>query len=878
MAIFTAIGAAVGAIAGAIGAAAAAIGTFIGGLGAVGGFLLRAAVGIGLNYLARKLAGKQDQPRFSIQGRIQAGGIVPRSFILGLTATAGSLVYHNTWGSSGKTPNAYYTRVIALSDLPVKELVQVWVNGEPVTLGATPTSMGYPVLEYRKDGKDHLWIKFYDGTQTQADSFLTGSVASTDRPYQATRVGYGIAYAICTAKIHEELFTGFPEYLFVLDGAKLYDPSQDSAVGGDGSQSWDDPTTWGGDGDHLPAVQLYNLLHGITYNGQWLYGLQSVPAARLPAAAWIAQIEKCREQIQGPGGLEPTYRTGGEIPVSAPIADAIDAILTGCQGRLAEIGGIYKIHVGGPDTPSAAITDDDILSTEEQTFTPFFGLADTVNGIAATYPCPEEGWSQKSAPPLYRPDLEAEAGGRRLMADVALDFVPYSGQVQRLMKSALLEAQRARRHTIALPPKYWTVEPGDFIAWSSERNGYENKLFRVDGVMDRGNLDIIIDITEVDPSDYDWDQAVDYQPPFFAPVGPIRPAPQLVSGWQVQPYIMLDDDNQPRRPSIEVSFDGDEDDVEYVRVQVRLASSEAIIFDATVPYGDPATNPSVKSVVLNGTFLPNTTYEVRGKFVPYSSRPTEWSAWLQVITPNVRLGLVDIDFAGIEAAITDLNDWVGWNTRETIERARRNILLDIEQDAANYRDKQTLRQELASTYETARANWTQAIITATGPGSALALRLEELEVKVDNDVAQAVSLLQTEINDLGQATATAIQQLQSQVGDIASSVTVRADAAASPGGGWSRYGIEIKSGSGGDWSQAAFFMDAQANGQSRVVFVADQFVVTDGSSTSMVPFVISGGVARMNVANIGTVTAGTLQSPDGKFVITLSQGKIEWFD
>ena len=80
----------------------------------------------------------------------------------------------------------------------------------------------------------------------------------------------------------------------VLEGLRLYDISRDSTQGGVGPQRFADPATWGGDGDFLPAVQIYNLLRGITYNGQWFYGLQNLSSSRLPAAAWIAQIEKHR--------------------------------------------------------------------------------------------------------------------------------------------------------------------------------------------------------------------------------------------------------------------------------------------------------------------------------------------------------------------------------------------------------------------------------------------------------------------------------------------------------------------------------------------------------------------------------------------------------
>ena len=86
-----------------------AVSGFIGTLGAFGSLVLRTAVGVGLSLLAQSLAGKPKDPTFSINGTLQGGGDVPRSFIMGRTATAGSLVFVNTWGQDGDTPNAYLT-------------------------------------------------------------------------------------------------------------------------------------------------------------------------------------------------------------------------------------------------------------------------------------------------------------------------------------------------------------------------------------------------------------------------------------------------------------------------------------------------------------------------------------------------------------------------------------------------------------------------------------------------------------------------------------------------------------------------------------------------------------------------------------------------
>ena len=84
----------------------AAASSLFAGLGAIGAFVLQTAADVGLNLLAKALAGEPEKPTFSVQGKLQSGGDVPRSFPVGYTATAGSLVYSNEWGASSKTPNA----------------------------------------------------------------------------------------------------------------------------------------------------------------------------------------------------------------------------------------------------------------------------------------------------------------------------------------------------------------------------------------------------------------------------------------------------------------------------------------------------------------------------------------------------------------------------------------------------------------------------------------------------------------------------------------------------------------------------------------------------------------------------------------------------
>lgn len=716
-------------------------------------FALSAATSIGLSYAIRALSGttQQQAPAADrgvggVQGTLQAAGDISRSFPLGYSVTAGSLVYANTWGNVNDTPNAYFTQVIALSDLPLPSApLAIYANGETITLltGEPDANAGWPVQEYRKDSKDHLWVKFYDGTQTTADSFLNNFVANADRPWGVTRVGKGISYVIVTALVEDTLFTGFPAFRFALPGINLYDPSKDSTVGGSGSQRWSDRTTWGGDGNNFPAVQLYNVLRGISYNGSWVYGLQNAPVAALSIVSWINAINDCRSTVIGESGNEPQYRAGLECKVEALIADTVELLLTACQGRLSEIGGVYKINVGEPGAPVASFTDDAIISTQEQTFTPFFELAKTVTGVGATYPEPAESWQTKDAPPLRDATLETAAGNRRLLADIRFDCVPYAAQVQRLMKSALREAQRARRHTIVLPPEFWVLEPGDIVSWYSVRNSYldDGKLFRVDGIVDRDDMNIMVDITEVDPSDYHYDFSTEFTPVTRGPIVVTRPNPQGVIDWFAEGVIIYDAAGVGRRPAIRLAWDGSVvADIEAVQFEVRnnFGSNDII-------HRGRSENVAAGAVLISQSLLSNTTYGARGRYVPHNARDTLWSDWINVTTPDVNTGLVEFT-AEVKYQVTVALNRLSDNIKNL--KAERDKYLKGE-IARNWLDKKEVRTQLVATYQSALASIEEVRIAYVAADAALA----QLIVTVRAELADAVAEIVTTTTALSTLTA-----------------------------------------------------------------------------------------------------------------------------
>ncbi|QBR34874.1 hypothetical protein ETW23_00485 [Leisingera sp. NJS201] len=795
MAVFSSIAAAVSAV--------ATWTVTVGGVSvAVGSFLLQAAVSFGTSAVAAALAGKDSGPdNFPIQGTLRAGGQVPRSFVIGPGGTAGSLTWHTEWGQEGSTPNFYYTQVIALADFPVSDLRRWFVDGQPVTLEDTGADPGLAAVEYRVDGWDHAWIRFYDGTQTEADPFLTDVVSARgSRRYSRSRIGVGVAYAVVTFAINNELFSGLPESFFELDGVRLYDVSKDSTAGGSGSHRWDDQSTWGGDGDALPAVQAYNLARGIYFersilsgaldengtveldagasklsfeivgggggggaaasaggattvtlkdgsavvqqwaaqggaagaaasgivyqpsgevsalsprgdggrgvrgykekdlppvsgeaggsageylsvkdfdisglsepslevsvgaggsgNGsagraggisyqadvapssvepQWLYGMQGVTGARLPAAHWIAQIAKCRNLIESGSGLEPAYRCAGEVRVNSELGATFEAVLTSCSGRMSEMGGVYKIYVGAPDAPVAHIEDGDISSLAPQSFTPFLGLAETVNGITASYPSPDEVFALRSTPPLYSAEYEAEDGGRRLLANVQLSLVPFPAQAQRLVKGELEAARRARRHSFTLLPRFRLLEPGDTLTFTSVRNGFVDKLFRVDGIIDLPNADLIVDITEVDPADHgNWEPSTDYTDVTPAPIVPVAPVPQTVKGFDPAQGGVQDGSGAARGTGLLMQWDPAVEDVAGIRFQVRLAATEVVVARVQTRDFSDGSLPVTEGIVRGEA------YEARAKYIPGSHRPVIWTGWIPVTASDVGVSASDL--------------------------------------------------------------------------------------------------------------------------------------------------------------------------------------------------------------------------------------------
>ncbi len=115
----------------------------------------------------------------------------------------------------------------------------------------------------------------------------------------------------------------------------------------------------------------------------------------------------------------------------------------------------------------------------------------------------------------------------------------------------------------------------------------------------------------------------------------------------------------------------------------------------------------------------------------------------------------------------------------------------------------------------------------------------------------------------------ALTAVEVSLGDVTASGLFKMSAAYTPATGWdSRIGLQARVDTGDTFKAAGLFLEATAT-ESRVLILADQFVIADPADgeTAVNPFVFEGGAAYMENAYIGTVYFKQMSSFNGKLVL-----------
>lgn len=819
------------------------IGTALGGVAAsaLGQALIGAGLSVALGALSRRLAPKPDS---DVRGRgahlqLAADAQMPRTIVFGEAAVAGSLVYHHVYNSL-----ANLQLVIALADHECQAMTGLWIDGRPVTWDSgTGAVTEYPGMA----------VRFYSGSWSQtADSSL---VSNSGGRWTSDDRGRGIAYAVVEMAYNAELYKGrLPEFLFVIRGAKLYDWRKDTTAGGSGAHRWGQPDTY--EWSDNPVVAWYNYRRGIHVNGVRVAGM-STPAEAMPLDAATAAANACDELVDlAAGGDEKRYRISAAIVTAQTHRDVIREIVATTAGEEIDTGGELIFAPGISQAPVLALTDDDLMAERDVEWVGKQSRRDLVNAVFGSWRDPQQRYDAVSVVPRTS-SADETTDGARLEQRYDLDMVASSTQAQRILEIFRRRARRqgtvrATFRAIASP-----LEAGDWVSWTSDRYGWEDKTFEVVSAAIEPDLTTELVLREIDAGVYAWDELTDELNP-----GDVADLPAggagltALSGLTVSNILVTSSESTSERPGLRLEWTPVTDpSVIEVEIETRIVG-DTVALGSRKAY-DPSAGQSAWVDGIQGGII----YEVRARPVTLPKRPVTWSAW---ITPAV----------ATDPQIVDLGVLIPAPESVGPDQLDKQTLFELRLMTALAEIQGSAAAKLQEAYEWAQTAGEEALRAMLEAKTVNAqVRVETIERQTETTALAAQ--ITTATTAIGENTAQVAQVLESVDGIQA------------------RWGIGININ-----GQVVGLVRLDGNAEESVFEVlADKFVVAKPDGTGGTPVFIVGNIdsapaVGINgnlvidgtilarhlqvtalssiVADVGTITAGVLRSSDNLFRIDLN--------
>lgn len=586
------------------------IGAAIGGIAAtaIGQAVIGAALSIGMAAVARRLAPKpsaQSAGR-SAHLRLAVDAEMPRTILFGEAATAGSLVYHNTYDN-----NKYLELVFALADHECHAMTALWVDGRTVDWDSGTGD----VTEY-----PDMLVRFHAGAWTQsADSDL---VANSDGRWSNSERGRGIAYVYVRMKYDAELYKGRqPSFLFVVKGAKLYDWRLDSTAGGSGAHRWGQPATY--EWSDNPVVAWYNYRRGLFTNGERIAGM-ATPADAIPLADATASANACDEAVtlKG-GGTEKRYRLSAVVVTAQRHRDVIRDMLATMAGEESDTGGELRILAGVGRSSVMSVTDDDMMAETDVEWSGSHSRRELINAVFGSFRDPVQRFEMVSLVPRVSSADETTDGARQEQR-FDLDYVTSETQGQRILEIYRRRARRMLTVRLTFRARMCTLEPGDWITWTSARYGWTSKTFEVVTPQVHRDLSTELVLRETDADVYAWTPATDELDSATVPDLPASGGgTTALSGVAVAVITVASGASGQERPGLTASWTPPADpSIVEVEIQYRRQGDT----------GDGLLRRAYDAEAGQSSWVDGvqgeTTYEVRVRPIALPARATTWSSWV----------------------------------------------------------------------------------------------------------------------------------------------------------------------------------------------------------------------------------------------------------
>ncbi|MDR7232301.1 hypothetical protein J2X45_003407 [Caulobacter sp. BE264] len=635
--ITTAIVAVVNAVGGA--AVAASIGNF---LVAYGAGIYATAASWALGKLTAPKVSSASQERQAAVTQLTLGEVA-REAIVGRAATGGSLADAYYYGGTNGTDwNAF---VIAIADHPCDALEGFYVNDTYVPFTGDGEVTGYG---------GQLRVVWRPGEADDADlpSNVQGLGPATAAGSMKGVARVFVAYKADAPDSKNPIWTaGRPQFLWVVRGARLYDPREDdTVVGGEGAQRWDDPSTWTWSENAELARYGFNrgfyAFNQVDDQNRLRVG-RGLSAYEAPPERVIAAANLCDELVEiDETTSEPRYRVGGVIRANESFDRVEQMFADAMGGYIIQPEGGVAVDPGQAKTPVASITDDEILAGFPISVTPFRSDSDRVNTVVARYIEPSQKYADTAAG-VKRDPADIVRDGGPMEEVLSLPLVPYRTQAERLAEYRRRQHRLERLASITLGPRFAFIEEGDWIEWSSARWGDAPKLFRVTAyALDQGWRNTL----SVEETAYEVFGFGGEYTPVEVQTPALPPGALALTGVSAM-AIQLAGENDELTPAVRLSWTTPVDRaIDRIRAEVRLTGETDVASTTT-----DEVNEGVL-VVTNGV-PPSASIQVRLYPIGLPGRAVIPSSWISLSTAGLIAtdtkafgGLTADQIQGIEAA------------------------------------------------------------------------------------------------------------------------------------------------------------------------------------------------------------------------------------
>lgn len=872
--IFTAIGTA---IAGALFGGSLLAASLI-----AGGLAFAAKLGI-TNYMNRRKARKYS----AVQGEVQYGADVAATTLYGIGKTRGHRVFYGKWGSGNK----YNADVYMLANGWCDGLEPyVFFYGQRYNLVERP-KIGGEAAHYGVTGfGDLISIRFYDGRPGQpVDQKLVNDTVGLGRSWKQSSVCAGYTYVVFERKYDSDKFEkGRIEIEWVLRGLRCYDVRKDSTIaGGSGSHRLDNPATW--EFTLNPAVQRMNYQIGLRglVSGRTLIG-EGKSIGQLDLGTYLASMNVCDEQRGGKPRYSCNIWVNGDDDHTEILKEFEDAM----AGFAVNRRGLSGVIAGAPQVPVINIGPDDLPAERESEISYRKSAFDLYNMMSGQFTSPDSNWGTESLKPIVV-NADVAADGRRRQTSYDFLQVTDADTAQYLLNIRYRQQRLGGKVTL---PVSWRIgtfaQEGDWVT-------FDGHTWMVEEWRCSDDFRFTLVLSETAASIYS-EGSIEPGPIIIPPSPPINPSIlTTVQNFRVEVGTIKGSDGY-EQPALRFAWNPPDDPT---IVAVRFFYR---VLDEDIEYEDQCSSPEKGVYLTSKDVQSGKFYQARATITTIPDRFKTFTPWLTTLSSTslqsivVELQQVADDARGaiqdamrlqgvyrdlIERVAADAALGTGMNVvdRQVYTEQLRDAFAEIVKEARIRADDDQAAAQLISQL-TARMSDTQAQLTeektvrATAD-SALVQANEALTARLDNPqtglsaLSSALQSMSSQVSEHDgelEALSEALLGVEATVGDISAGGLISFKAQVPPPNGvLAQINILVRATVNSSFIQSGLIIQVYQDGsnlRSRILNIADQFVIWDGSAANL-PFVYEGGMLKLANVRLGTLRFDRLLSNNGKLDI-----------